>query len=102
MNELIDRFDACLGDAPGGHVRAFQFWIEIATALPQEYNWDRAAAGLLLNRRGWIALLRYAVAKQDWSLAMTVAICGAHEEGRWGKPLTSPIMLGYGDEHEAN
>lgn len=85
--DLLDAFDASLSDAPGGYTRALQWWEQIYDSLP-DANWDTAATHLNLDRRGCIALMRYALAKKDGALARTVALIGMIHEGQWVKPLT--------------
>ena len=91
VRNLVDAFDASLGDAPGGHVRAYEWWLEISKHFKPD-GWDRAAAEQKLDRRGWLALLRYAIAKQDHNLAATVCAAGAIQESSW-KPLSPPDRL---------
>ena len=91
IKELLDAFDASLGDAPGGHERAFRWWEQIYDAIDEVDGWDAAAARVPLDRKACIVLLRYALEKDDKVLARTVALSGMIHEGQWKKPLT-PIM----------
>ena len=84
--ETLDLFEASLKDAPGGQVRAYEWWVELAKHFDPE-GWDRPAATMKkIDRRGWMALLRYAIASDNHNLAATVCTCGAMQESQW-KPL---------------
>lgn len=89
--ELLEAFDASLGDAPGGHERALRWWEQIYDAIDEAEGWDAAAARVPLSRKGCIVLLRYALESNNTALARTVALTGMIHEGQWKKPLT-PTM----------
>lgn len=95
LQETLDAFDCSLGDAPGGHVRAYEWWIRLSGLIDQDLvtGWDAAAAHLTLKRTEWMALLRYALQAENWNLAQTVCVCGAMQESRW-KPLDTVSHTG--------
>jgi hypothetical protein len=87
--QQVEMFNLSLGRSPGGHPRAYNWWLDIASLaaaelhFPDPNDYDDSIEQLDLNRVGFLALAMYACLKDDFKLLLNVSVAGAAREAEY-------------------
>lgn len=86
IKEQVDMFELSMGKSPGGHPRAYNWWLDIANlaaaaaGTPDPSGYDDSIESLDLDRPGHLALAKYAVLRGDYVMLLNVCVAGAASE----------------------